>query len=70
MTIAATKRYALGLCGAAGMLAAVTAVVLISILANAPDQVATAMGQGDVEALLGLVTDRLVTAVRALVRYL
>lgn len=70
MTIAATKRYALGLCGAAGVLAAVTAIALISVLLNTPDQVVAAMGQGDVEALLGLFADRFFAAVRTVARYL
>lgn len=70
MTIAATKRYALGLCGAAGVLAAVTSVALIASLLTAPDQVAAAMGQRDVEAIIGLVADRLVAAVRTIARYL
>ncbi len=70
MTIAGTKRYALGLCGAAGVLAAITSVALIASLLTTPDQVATAMGQRDVEAILGLVADRLIAAVRTIAQYL
>ena len=35
-----------------------------------PEQVVTAMGEQDVRALLGLITDRVYAAVRELARYL
>ncbi|HJU42523.1 MAG TPA: hypothetical protein VJ691_06890 [Vicinamibacterales bacterium] len=70
MTVAATKRYALGLCGVAGLLAAVTSIALIAAIFNTPDHVASAMGRGDVQALFDLVTDRFVAAVRVIARYL
>jgi uncharacterized protein (DUF1501 family) len=70
MTFAATRRYALGLCGAAGLAAAIMSVVLLSAVVNSPEQVVVAMGEQDLETLLGLVTDRLVAAVRQIVRFL
>ena len=70
MTIVATKRFALSLTGVAGVLAALTAIALISALFTAPERVAAAMGEGDAQALFALVSDRLMTAVRVLVRYL
>jgi len=70
MTFAATRRYALGLCGAAGLAAAIMSVVLLSAVANSPEQVVVAMGEQDLETLLGLVTDRLFAAVRQIVRFL
>jgi hypothetical protein len=70
MTFAATRRYALGLCGAAGIAAAIMSMVLLSAVANSPEQVVVAMGEQDLETLLGLVTDRLFAAVRQIVRFL
>jgi hypothetical protein len=70
MTFAATRRYALGLCGVAGIAAAIMSMVLLSAVANSPEQVVVAMGEQDLEALLGLVTDRLFAAVRQIVRFL
>lgn len=70
MTLAATKRCALGLCGAAGALAAVTSGALISAVINAPDQVTAAMSDGDLRVLLGLALDRLASAATLLLRYL
>jgi hypothetical protein len=70
MTLAATQRCALGLCGAAGIAAAVTSVVLLSAMMNSPEQVVAAMGERDLETLLGLVTDQLFAAVRQVVRFL
>jgi uncharacterized protein (DUF1501 family) len=70
MTFAATRRCALGLCGAAGIAAAITSVMLLSAMANSPEQVVVAMGEQDLETLLGLVTDRFFAAVRQIVRFL
>ena len=70
MTFAATRRYALGLCGAAGIAAVITAVMLLSAMANSPEHVVVAMGELDFEKLLGLVTDRLFAAVRQIARFL
>jgi uncharacterized protein (DUF1501 family) len=70
MRFAATRRCALGLCGAAGIAAAIMSVVLLSAVATSPEQVVVAMGEQDLETLLGLVTDRLFAAVRQIVRFL
>jgi hypothetical protein len=68
--MAATKRYALIACGVAGIVAALTSGVLISAVISTPEQVAAAMGQGELRAVLDVVVDRLVSAVRAVVRFL
>lgn len=60
----------MGLCGAAGIAAAVMSVVLLSAMMNSPEQVVAAMGEQDLETLLGLVADRLFDAVRQVVRFL
>ena len=70
MTVIAAKRYALGLFAAAGALAAVTSILLMSAIVSTPEHVVSAMGQGDVQALLDLMTDRFVAAVRIIARYL
>lgn len=70
MTLAATRKCAIGLCGAAGIAAAIMSVMLLSAMANSPEQVVVAMGQKDLETLLGLVTDRLIAAVQQIVRFL
>ena len=70
MTFAATRRYVLGLCGAAGIAAAIMSMMLLLAVANSPEQVVVAMGQRDLETLLGLVADRLFAAVRQIVRFL
>jgi hypothetical protein len=70
MTVIAAKRYALGLFAAAGALAAVTSILLMSAIVSTPDHVVSAMGQGDVQALFDLMTDRFVAAVRIIARYL
>jgi hypothetical protein len=70
MTLAPTRHWALGICAAAGVAAAITSVALLSAVVNSPQQVVVAMGERDIQALLGLMTDRLVAAVREIVRYL
>jgi hypothetical protein len=70
MTLAPARHWALGICGAAGVAAAIISVVLVSTVVNSPQQVVAAMGERDIQAILGLMTDRLVSAVREIVRYL
>jgi hypothetical protein len=70
MTMARARRYALGMCAAAGIAAALTSAALISAVVSRPEQLATALESEGVQALLGLITDRLAAAVREIARYL
>jgi F0F1-type ATP synthase membrane subunit c/vacuolar-type H+-ATPase subunit K len=70
MTIARARRCALGICAAAGIAAAVASAALISAVVRTPEQVVTAMGKNDIQALLGLITDGVFAAVREIARYL
>ena len=70
MTLATARRYGLAVTGAAGVLATVMAAALISAVVSRPEQVVTAMGDQDMQALLGLITDRVFAAVREIARYL
>lgn len=55
---------------AAGVVATVMAAALISAVVSGPEQVMTAMGDQDMRALLGLITDRVFAAVREIARYM
>ena len=70
MTLAKARRYGFAICVAAGIAATVTAVALISAVVARPEQAVAAMGDQDLEALLGLITDRVYAAVREIARYL
>ncbi len=70
MTLATARRYGLAITGAAGVVATVMAAALISAVVSRPEQVVTAMGDQDMQALLGLITDRVFAAVREIARYL
>lgn len=64
------RRYAVGFIGAAGALAAVASIVLISALLTTPQRVAAAIGDGDAQALVDLFVSQFVSAVRVIARYL
>jgi hypothetical protein len=66
MTLATARRYGFAVTMGAG----VAAAALISAVLTRPEQVVTAMGEQDVRALLGLITDSVFAAVRELARYL
>jgi hypothetical protein len=70
MTLATARRYGFAVTMGAGVAATVTAAALISAVLTRPEQVVTAMGEQDVRALLGLITDSVFAAVRELARYL
>lgn len=70
MTLATARRYALVISAAAGIVAAVMAAALISAVVSRPEQVVAAMGDQDIRALLGLITDGVFAAVREIARYL
>jgi ferric-dicitrate binding protein FerR (iron transport regulator) len=70
MTLATARRYGLAVTVAAGVAATVMAVALISTVVTRPEQVVTAVGEQDLQALLGLITDRVFEAVREIARYL
>ena len=70
MTVVAARHWALGICAAAGIAAAITSIALLSAVVSSPQQVVAAMGERDIQAVLGLMADRLFSAVREIVRYL
>ncbi len=70
MTLATARRYGLAICVVAGVVATVTAAALISAVVSRPEQVVAAMGDPDLEAWLGIITDRVFAAVRQIARYL
>jgi hypothetical protein len=70
MTLATARRYGFAVTMAAGVAATVMAAALISAVLTRPEQVASAMGEQDMRALLGLITDRVYAAVREIARYL
>jgi hypothetical protein len=70
MTLAPARQWALGICAAAGIAATIASVALVSAVVTTPQQVVAVMAEQDAQAILGLVTDRLVAAVREIVRYL
>ncbi len=70
MTIAGARRCALGICAAAGVAAAITSAALISAVVTRPEQLATALDSDGLQAVLGLITERLAAAVREIARYL
>jgi hypothetical protein len=70
MTMARARQWALGICAVAGIAAAITSAALISAVVSRPEQLATAMDRDAVQALLGVIADRVVAAVREISRYL
>lgn len=70
MVMVRARRCALGVCAAAGVAAAITSLALISAVVTRPEHLAAALEGDGMQALLGLITDRLVAAVREIARYL
>ena len=70
MTLAASGRYALGITGAIGVLAAIMALALIAAVLGSPERVVLAANDSDLSAILYLIVDRLAAAAGALLELL
>ena len=70
MTLAEARRYGLGICVTAGIAATIVSAAIISAVVSRPEQVVTAMANQDAEAILRLITDGILAALRGVVRYL
>ena len=69
MTLAATRRYALALSGVIGVLAALAATALITVVLGSPERVVLAINDRELSAILQLVIDRLASAALALLQF-
>jgi hypothetical protein len=70
MTLAATRRYAFGASVLMGLLATLAALVLVSALVLAPDQVVLAMTNAELSSLLRLLLRGLAAAFHTIVNVL
>jgi len=69
MTLAATRRYALALSGVIGVLAALAATALITVVLGSPERVAVAINDRELSAIVQLVIDRIASAALALLQF-